>query len=278
MISWDLLREKSVRISSLLAKVPSLAYGSLFLALIPLYAAVYVAISGDFYHSTSQHEPGLHEDANKILREIRESIKQTFVRHYKSESIIIDNWKLDFENVRVHSLKPEGDQVTFALSTHFDTVSQPMTRVYVRPRITIPLKHFAVEFPADKDPIDIRQIKIEDSSIISIPNLAPPPLKAFFPYAPWHIDSSQAPAIFPITIDLGNRIYDFTRATSGFPKNVSGSYWRMLYLSAITITTLGYGDILPITPRARFFVALEAVSGMIVVGLFLNELSQENKH
>ena len=48
----------------------------------------------------------------------------------------------------------------------------------------------------------------------------------------------------------------------------SGSFFRMLYLSATTITTLGLGDIVPVTDPARWAVGCEAVLGVILVGLF----------
>jgi hypothetical protein len=59
----------------------------------------------------------------------------------------------------------------------------------------------------------------------------------------------------------------------GFPAGSSGSTGRMLYLSAVTITTLGFGDILPISSRARAAVAIEAVSGIILIGYYLAGLS-----
>lgn len=63
------------------------------------------------------------------------------------------------------------------------------------------------------------------------------------------------------------------------PADLSGRFWRMLYLSTITITTTGYGDIVPITNIARVLVAVEAMSGVVVAGLFLNAVVQErNKH
>ncbi|MEA3063985.1 MAG: hypothetical protein QOJ27_420 [Sphingomonadales bacterium] len=60
---------------------------------------------------------------------------------------------------------------------------------------------------------------------------------------------------------------------SGNPKAFSGSYWRMLYLSAITITSVGYGDIVPISNTARFLCGLEAVLGWVIAGLFLSVLT-----
>jgi hypothetical protein len=44
-------------------------------------------------------------------------------------------------------------------------------------------------------------------------------------------------------------IYDLDK---GFPKETSGSFIRILYLVASTITTLELGDIYPISDWARF--------------------------
>jgi len=60
---------------------------------------------------------------------------------------------------------------------------------------------------------------------------------------------------------------------SGDPKGLSGFWWRMLYFSATTITTVGFGDIVPITTTARAFTAIEAIAGWLLAGLFLNSLA-----
>jgi hypothetical protein len=53
-----------------------------------------------------------------------------------------------------------------------------------------------------------------------------------------------------------------------------GNYFlQAFYFSIVTITTLGYGDITPVNNIAQFFVALEALLGVISIGLFLNSLS-----
>jgi voltage-gated potassium channel Kch len=51
----------------------------------------------------------------------------------------------------------------------------------------------------------------------------------------------------------------------------------MLYFSAATITTLGIGDISPITAAARVAVSLELILGIVLIGLFLNSLSQKRQ-
>lgn len=42
-----------------------------------------------------------------------------------------------------------------------------------------------------------------------------------------------------------------------------------LYFSAVTLTTLGYGDILPNSSLTRAFVMLEALIGLILIGVFI---------
>lgn len=46
-----------------------------------------------------------------------------------------------------------------------------------------------------------------------------------------------------------------------------------IYLSLVTITTLGFGDITPSTDLGKIIVSLEALFGIITIGLFLNSLS-----
>ena len=47
----------------------------------------------------------------------------------------------------------------------------------------------------------------------------------------------------------------------------------MLYFSATTITTVGFGDILPLSATARALAGLEAIAGWLVAGLFLNAIA-----
>lgn len=47
-----------------------------------------------------------------------------------------------------------------------------------------------------------------------------------------------------------------------------------LYFSVVTITTLGYGEIQPINDVGKFFASLEAIFGIIIIGVFLNSLWQ----
>ncbi len=51
------------------------------------------------------------------------------------------------------------------------------------------------------------------------------------------------------------------------------NFQRALYFSIATITTLGYGDIIPVTDTARRLAGLETILGIITIGLFLGFLT-----
>jgi hypothetical protein len=76
---------------------------------------------------------------------------------------------------------------------------------------------------------------------------------------------------------LSDRMSDFVQAANGFPSSVDGNLWRMMYFSVTTITTLGFGDIVPLTTLARSLVALEAIFGIILIGMFLNALATRSR-
>jgi len=46
----------------------------------------------------------------------------------------------------------------------------------------------------------------------------------------------------------------------------------MWYFSMVTLTTLGYGDITPITMTARSFVILEAMTGQFYLAILIASL------
>jgi hypothetical protein len=70
----------------------------------------------------------------------------------------------------------------------------------------------------------------------------------------------------------------FVSGVQADPTLAPGAFWRMLYFSAVVVTTVGFGDIVPVAPAARFFTALEAVLGILLAGLFLNSIAYRASH
>lgn len=53
--------------------------------------------------------------------------------------------------------------------------------------------------------------------------------------------------------------------------------WNFLYFSAVTITTLGYGDILPNSTMVRILVMFETIFGVVITGMFASCLFWNRK-
>jgi len=79
--------------------------------------------------------------------------------------------------------------------------------------------------------------------------------------------------VIPITDDDELKIEAFFDGLAGDPVKLSGSLWRMEYFGRIVITTVGFGDIVPISRAARGLVVLEAFFGLSFIGLMLNALA-----
>ncbi len=54
--------------------------------------------------------------------------------------------------------------------------------------------------------------------------------------------------------------------------NWQQSFSRVAYYSFVTLTTLGYGDILPTNHLAEFFVYLEAIIGVFYMAIIVASL------
>jgi len=79
--------------------------------------------------------------------------------------------------------------------------------------------------------------------------------------------------IFYIVLIFGFAL-DYAANESAFNSQFE-SFLHAVYFSVVTITTLGYGEIYPVTDLFRILCSVEAVSGLLMVGLFLNSLFSE---
>jgi hypothetical protein len=143
----------------------------------------------------------------------------------------------------------------------FVTVSTA-TEVDVRLPNNIPAEGFAVSFTKELDPNQPPPL-----------NILLPPTSRPLPPGETGVNASQSVIYLPYS--TAQIIYRLTGAASGDPKEASGLWIRMCYLSAVTITTLGFGDITPVSSTARALVGTEAVLGVVLVGLFLNAVAQK---
>ncbi|WP_082969128.1 potassium channel family protein [Mycobacterium sp. E2699] len=100
------------------------------------------------------------------------------------------------------------------------------------------------------------------------------------------MENSSPPHKAQLSITPESDIHDveaFKDTATGSVGSLGGQWSRdnmvrMVYFSAVTITTLGYGDIAPIETSTRIMVTAEAVLGAVTVGLFLNAIAIRPKN
>jgi len=73
---------------------------------------------------------------------------------------------------------------------------------------------------------------------------------------------------------LDNKIHLFKGLES---ENVNYQAIDFLYFSAVTITTLGFGDILPNSTIVRFVVMIETLLGLLIIGYFISYSIDDSK-
>jgi hypothetical protein len=274
--------------SALLGRFPSLGFALLYILVTLGFAGIYWSIADQFYHTTSQYEPGLSKDKGSLEALILAEIKKTeeMTRRNQPQT----SWPIilrpsEFQVDSLHISHDEDPIVSFVL-----TVSTQETRtergfegsnnfVYTIlvavPGSRLPGQPHDFNFTTP-DAVLIREPSLKEDLPDDVRRVVCqrlfPPIKATNP-------PLDAPPIAKTTLSIPKsaffKLMAWINGMRGFPASSSGTPWRMLYLSATTITTLGLGDILPISDTARVFVGLESFLGVVLIGLFLNSLSSE---
>jgi Ion channel len=245
-----------------------------YLVLIPTYAALYTNLPYHFYHTTILHEQSIQSDAERLAVDLQDAIISNFQAYYHSLTVTRDSSTIDISSVRVLHVSIKADQLHFYIYST-ETRSHPSWMSSSGASL-VSLAH-SIDSPHDdgtqmfwlrshepKDPnrhLDLRDIC---------------PFRQGYTGGGFAANTDLPYGFIVLPFTVRQRIDAFRAASAGFPSAASGSFPRMLYFSAITITTVGYGDILPITPLARALVASEAVIGVVLIGLFLNALANES--
>ncbi len=256
------LKKRLLKVSDELAKVPSLGWGLGYFLVIFIFAGIYTLNSRGFYHSTSQFEMSMDDDAQKILS----SLESIFKSKSNFSSAEYDGWRLVEEKYSVHSLKIVDKNVRFSIYTVFE---KEHDLVGLNIELYFAINPYLTTCESNSDCYSTRIVQTVRPIINKENNSFNLITQAIAYYS--DINLIQVP------IELDKKISGFAAATIGFPSEASGSFSRMLYLSVVTITTLGYGDIVPITDFNRFLIGFESIIGLVIIGLFLNSLSKERR-
>lgn len=257
---------------SYLMRVRARTFALIYLALIPGYAAVYSALPYHFHHSTAMYEPSITADAKQIEADLQKAIVSGIREHYHSDSAKTPNITVSEQSVAVSFVKAERYGVIFNISFDPTFTENGRKEGAVTPggfRVSLSLLPFG-DTKGNGDEIYCLSLEHpeQESASFKLHDLCP--VQPGFGIGIFgNVDGF---IVLPKRVQL--RIFAYAEAHRGFPSFSSGQFSRMFYLSAVTITTVGFGDIVPVTDFARALVASEAILGVVTAGLFLNAIAQ----
>lgn len=286
-------------------------FGTIYLLLIPFYALIYDNMPRSFYHSTTRFEEKLFFEKQEIISLFEKDFKRYYGILKKRDTIAQDSavLMLNYCNVddfwirnnygyllcnfviapnnqkfeRGKSLEaiPNKTIIKFHLLSGIQIIDK-RDSLY---RYSIKLATF---LNRENTPINrICGFDISSISSVWLDGSLPKINKYKIPIYTDVNENNENEYLAAIERDsnvrnyvissvLDDKILQYLYTINGFPYGYGKSnFFRMLYFSAITICTVGFGDIVPITDSARLLVASEALFGIILIGLFLNSLASK---
>jgi hypothetical protein len=283
-----------------------LIVGLCFLALVPIYATIYALLpAGSFFDANLRREAAHHADERRLLAALTHSLRSTPVQdgswlaplQVKSvptgpESYVQGRWRVSrqsldvlairFSDSRQMLLQVGGDIVgtaSTATGAHFPDsnngikVEQVVSSIdfseWVMTQQPVYPSHFHLGDPDYSE----YQLALSDPSAGSTSRQPyQPPLAVIFRSPDSRGNPGRENGQLRLSRTLAKHLVAFSLADDGDPQYASDLWSRMAYLSGTVITTLGFGDVTPVSDAARWWVTSETVLGLILVGLFLNAL------
>ena len=228
-----------------------------------LFATIYTyEPSNAFYNTTAKYEPKVEAQR----RDVADDIQRAFLEQHPSfAQTLFLNESRYLPRLFTVASEPDGTKVTF--------------RPYLKPPFMEAADTVSLSFrkEATFHPWEIEPGRFRSDTLIEVEVHAEQiegnkrEISETFPCAEKTPDTTTCLRMYEHDYtDLWS--LSFTEA--GFPGQNQRSFARELYFSFVTISTLGHGDIVPITDTARFLVVAEALFGPVILSLFLNSLAR----
>lgn len=246
----------------------AIIYGALVIGFAAFYSE---AIADDFFHSTVQYEPQLRDVGADVVDQVQADLRDNFRTVYKTDSIESNGWTLDADDINVDYIKPSPDSMTVGMSFRLERSSPAVESqdFYFDSTFKFgPRASEVIIFPKDGEPLHLKTTTFSPARLTFVFSQTEIPYTVLFPVEETYGNYAQ----FVLTESGNNSLTNFWQASQGHPAKVPGTFPRMFYLSAVTITTVGYGDVVPLTTEARLAVAAEAILGVLTAGLFVTAL------
>jgi Ion channel len=242
----------------------------LYVCLVPLAAFTYYRMpTGSFYDANLLREAGVQHDAAALRDALTGIIQQQVGPAWTAGSTTY----LVTSPPRVSVVTRTSDGRYFIdIAGRFTAADNSSAGAFDLP-VEILIHERTAVFPPGKPALFgfAAQLGTPEVSQPQLPSFAPP-LSLLLPVVGGTSPNRTASELL-LPIRTFNQLVRFYNAVGGDPKDASGLWWRMTYFSATTATTLGLGDITPLTTSARLVVTAQAGLQIIVIGFFLNAIA-----
>jgi Ion channel len=255
----------------LLSKTHPLTYLTIYLVLIVLYPLIYLQLDRGFYAPYVHFELSAEEDAYRAGQLVQSVWRQTLMERLKQSPVSINGLTVLPTDVSVQQFKiSEDGTMHFNASIHWHRPGDGLVPTYFP--VLLHADVVGLESASGYADQYSRAIYLGDTVTLDAAEaqLATATFKEIF--KPVALIFGDYPRIAMRKADNAS-LEQFVEGYKGNPRLVSDSYFRMLYFSAIVMTTVGFGDIVPLTPMARLATGLQAVFGVALFGLFLNSIA-----
>ncbi len=259
-----------------LGKIPAFVYFSMYLLMIFIFSLIYYynLNKNHLYLSTIQYETEIYkESTNKIEYDLGKEIIQIYEK-IGATNQIVNGWQIVIENLAVADLDTEGlpSEFSFELGIPINNGTEGNwdSWTFLQAKITVYTEGRFISNGLVYLPIKIGEITT--GSVEGIPTRIPAP-SMLLNYEIFK--QKQSVQVLPLTLRIYESIQQLGKNVKGFPTIIDGQYMRMLYFSTQIATTNGLGDIVPISPFARFIITLETIVSIILIALFLNSLAYD---
>lgn len=223
-----------------ISRLKPIDYGVLYFVQMVIFTLLYLYFADDFYHSTAQFEPSVQHERAKMENEIRSGLIK------ESHSLELNKFfeKNDYRVDLKYLVEGENYRIR---------ISETSTRLYLHGFAEI--HYFDEHF--------MLALNLKSNASIN-PESAKPRGK-------WSNSYLQ------ISDNFIHLHHGFGLAALGRASRVTDIGNRMFYLSAVTSSTLGYGDIVPLTNTTRILVALQSLVGLILMGGFISAVMMQRE-
>jgi Ion channel len=233
-----------------------LVWSLIYLLLIPAFATIYLTHRGDFYQTSATHEASYRAEVISVINGISLGIQNSIADEVGAQT---PDSRPPQTGVYIKDVASSSDAILINVET---------SKCCQYFEIAVPYDSLRSEYFGSPEGTSDVAFKVVASPIGSTGDEG---LDLFIQYSATH-DTMRIPDGFV------QDLFAVASAQQGFVSGLPDQCfvtlcWRMIYFSAVVQTTLGFGDITPVSTTTRSLVTVQAVLGVVVIGLFLNALA-----